>query len=309
MKGTVVSAVALSAAVFAAACGQGTDEAADDDGNPADDEFAAHGQEVAESWSEAEAEEDWDDEDFALLDEPASFGDDVELDAAQESGFQGGWYELEADLPDELPSDTAELPQGSVEVDVFDAETAYDTLAVGGEPPAECPSDPDEADSDEQVCGVLTISDADPTTTQRWTSQGMAELPAWEFTVEGVQAPLTMVAFEADDESELPRADVDDLEIPEDAKPAENLETIDDSSLTYNLGIGSCDTDVQPLVHETEDVIVVAGTAVHDGSEACTEEMVYEPVTVELDAPVDQRTIVDAVSGKVLSKGDAVAPA
>ncbi|MGH8791746.1 MAG: hypothetical protein ACRDXX_03770 [Stackebrandtia sp.] len=303
----------MSATLLAAACGQGADDEAGD-ASKAEKAFAERGKAVAEAWDDVDLDAEWT-EDLVLLDQIATLPEGAELDEAQESGFNAGWYELDAELPDELPGDQAKIDGDALDVDVYDAQTAYDqALAVGGEPPADCPREPvpdetadgagddDDAVGHTAVCGVLTVVGAEPATTQRWTSRGMAELPAWDFAVEGVEGSVTVVAFEPVQATQLPQVDIGEYDdAPEGTKSAERLESIDDATVTFLLGVGACDTDPRPLAYEADDVVVVAGTAEYDGSEMCTDELVYEPVSVDLDAPLGDRMVVDGVFGRVLS--------
>lgn len=290
------------------ACGQGSTEKPSDDGQLRK-EFDERAQVVAEAW-QAE-NDDWQD-DFTVLDAPVSGPDENDLDEAQSSAIFSGWYELGTDLPGSSPQDVVPLGDTDVEVDAWDAETAYDELAVGGEPPADCPRRPADGDDDsghdddtstgaQAVCGVLTITAMEPGTVPAWTNYGLVEVPAWVYTAEGLTGPITQIAFDIGDQTQTPQVDVAEFDRPEQIRAATGLEEVGETSLTILLGAGACDENFQPLIYEATDAIVVAGTAEHDGSQMCTDQMLLQPVEVELSAAIGDRMVIDAVTGSVLS--------
>jgi hypothetical protein len=81
---------------------------------------------------------------------------------------------------------------------------------------------------------------------------------------------------------------------------AQDLVSIEGARLTYRLGVSACDDDITPLVHETDDAVVVGG-AVTRRPGVCTEQLLLHPVTVTLAALVGDRPVLDALNGNPLT--------
>ncbi|GAA4892044.1 hypothetical protein LX16_2077 [Stackebrandtia albiflava] len=294
-------------ALLTAACGRGESDAA-----PADDggEFDTRAQQVATAWQAVEPADYWGGDAPVLLDRPVvATPDGEELTEAQSSAVANGWYVLDAALPDSSPPGEIQ----GITVDTWSAEQAWEALAIGGEPPADCPREPvpdetsgtgdDGTTSHTAVCGVLTVTDVRPGTTTRWTSLGSLEVPAWLYTVDGLSEPISQVAFDTAESPQPAPLDVPDFTPPAGLTGAAGIESVDGAELTYLLAGGACDTDFQPLAYETRDAIVVAGTMKTDDTQMCTEQLTYTPVTVELTEPVGDRMVIDAASATVLRIG------
>jgi|GEM_PF-6394356 len=290
------------------ACGQGGGEEQPADSGPVRQAFDEQAQRVAEAW--AAETQPWA-EDLVVLDRPVTAPTE-DLTEAQSAAISAGWYELAASLPTQVPGDTVDLGGTEVSVSVWDAATAYDNLAFGGEPPADCPTEPvpdetsgtgeDGTTSHTAVCGVLTITDMTATTTTVWSNHGAVEVPAWEYTAEGLSETIVQVAFDIGDQLP-PTVDTGDFERPEGIVGAIGLNAVPDGDLTVLLGVGACDEDIQLLVYEAQSAIVVAGSVVRDDSQMCTEQLLIHPVSVELSAPIGDRMVIDALNGSVLRVG------
>jgi hypothetical protein len=291
-----------------AACGQGGDAA---DPPVSDNEFTARAEQVAHTWSAVDPSKEW--SRGMLLDEVTKSPGEDKFDEGQATAFARGWYELDTTLPREAPDDKVVFADGEEQFDPVSAEEAFAALDVGGAPPPDCPTEPvpDETSGDDSdgtashtlVCGTLTVTGVEATTTPRWTSRGMAEFPAWEFTVDGVDEPITTLATVMDDKVELPPMAPPEFDKPQGMRSAHDLVSITDSKLGFRVTGGACDVDFQPLIHHTDDVIVVAGTAASNGEDVCTDQAVLTPVSAALSEPVGDRMILDAVSGQVLRFG------
>ncbi|TDC29833.1 hypothetical protein E1166_29610, partial [Micromonospora sp. KC213] len=79
------------------------------------------------------------------------------------------------------------------------------------------------------------------------------------------------------------------------------LRDVDGATITYLLGVGACDTGITPLVQEHDDVVVIGGGVVRSTG-VCTEQLVLEPVTVTLAAPLGTRPVLDVLTGRVLTE-------
>ena len=76
------------------------------------------------------------------------------------------------------------------------------------------------------------------------------------------------------------------------------LQSIQEGSIAFDLGIGACDEGVRGLVQEFPDLIVIGGSVAPQGAgTSCTSQMVLHRVDVPTNRPVGTRPIVDAVSG------------
>ncbi|MGP4109870.1 hypothetical protein ACTWP5_02990 [Streptomyces sp. 4N509B] len=74
-----------------------------------------------------------------------------------------------------------------------------------------------------------------------------------------------------------------------------------DRSVTVDVGHSACVMeDFGALVHETEDLVLVSGWGVAHPGVSCTAELLVDPVRVELDEELGDRTLVDAVTGEEL---------
>ncbi|HIW64176.1 MAG TPA: hypothetical protein H9881_17120 [Candidatus Stackebrandtia excrementipullorum] len=281
------------------ACGQGPADDASDDGGPDREKFDRRAQEVAQAW-QAQAG-DWT-TDFRVLDKRISGPDEAHLDEAQSAAISSGWYELDTDLPDATPTDVVTLDDTRFTLEVWDAATAYDNLATGGEPPADCPGESSgDSSSSQTACGVLTITAMEPDMSTVWTNHGLVNVPVWSYTAEGLPSPIKQVAFDIDGRADLPVVDAPEYEAPGESRGVTGLSEVTETTVTALIGVGACDENIELLVYEAADAIVVGGRAEHNGAELCTDQLLFKPVTAELSTPIGDRMIINASSGSVLS--------
>lgn len=151
----------------------------------------------------------------------------------------------------------------------------------------------------------IAVTGAQPTTMAVPTSRGTASVPAWEFTVNGVNGPVFQAA--------IPPGSY----FPEDSvrQPAENLGPLgkafvgitmaslsgnDGRTLKMILAGSPCDPAATQggLVAEVGDVVVVGGW-IHEPHPptACAAVLIGTRVTVRLAAPLGGRVILDAATG------------
>ncbi|CAM3098579.1 hypothetical protein [Stackebrandtia soli] len=304
----------ILAALTLAACGQG---GPDEPTDPKDAEaFNERAEEVAAAWKDADPASAWADE-LRVFDVKTSPPKGVELTEAQSSAFFVGYFDLDAELPEDSFARSVTLPDDSeVAVEILNPHTAFEGLAFGGEPPADCANEtePDDGESDDPdgtasnaaPCTVLTVTKVEAGSTTRWTNHGLLSLPAYLYTVDGIEGEFSQVAVALPERPELPVVEVPEFELGEDMKSAAYLVSMSDSQLEYTIGVGACDEKFRPLVHATDEFVIVAGSATYDGSEACTDQLIYQPVTVALDAPLGDRMVIDAVTGTMLTAGEAM---
>ncbi|WP_431783712.1 hypothetical protein [Streptomyces chumphonensis] len=91
------------------------------------------------------------------------------------------------------------------------------------------------------------------------------------------------------------RATGSDLQPVPAAKKAKGADT-----LTVTVGYGACDADHGVHVAESDDLVVLGGWREEGTAETCTEQLLTEKVTVELDEPLGDRAVVDAATGETL---------
>ena len=151
------------------------------------------------------------------------------------------------------------------------------------------------------ACVPLTVTAVRLGTASVRTSRGVADVPAWLFTVEGLAAPVARVAVAPQSVTPVPEPTAPARPAPEGVVGAEHTERVDGTRLTYVLGVGACDTGITPLVQEREDVVVVGGGVVR-ASGVCTDQLKLEPVTVTLSAPLGGRPVLDVLTGRVLTQ-------
>jgi hypothetical protein len=297
---------AFTLAAVVAGCAQGGPGAPNQDDLRA--AFETRARQVAEAWSASTASGAWRTGFVPLQDltvPPAGFGTDEAKQA-----FLAGWYELRTDLPATRPADgRIHQPDESVlTVPLISAREAYAALDQGDPPP--CPSPPPppppspagpdtSVGSPVQGCTALVVTAAKLDRTMIRTSQGQVAVPAWLFTVDGLAEPVARVAVAPSAIGKLPTVDVPEFEYRSGLVTAQDLVRVEGRELTFRLGVGACDENIQPLVYETPDAVLVAGTVTTTGG-VCIDLLKLEPVTVTLDEPLGPRAVLDALNARPL---------
>ncbi|WP_262061363.1 hypothetical protein [Streptomyces sp. STR69] len=131
------------------------------------------------------------------------------------------------------------------------------------------------------------------------TSRGTAAVPAWLFTLDGYDTPLKQVAVTP---SKLPKSPIGQVE----QGSTGGLRSIarlagtaaDGRSLTVRATHGACDDGPVVNVLETDESIVLSASVTGERSGACTAQMIYENVKVELRQPLADRVVLDALTGR-----------
>lgn len=292
-----------------AACGQPAGEPPAESPDQREGAFERRAAEVAEAWRNAALPDAWRTGYVPLQDATIVLGNPT-FDDATKQAFFAGWYRAEASLPTEKPADgTIHFPDGTLDVPLVSAEQAYRQIAQGEPPP--CPdrpaepaptlSGPDSPVSSHVICGggVLTVTGATLGTATVRTSRGEAKVPAWLFTIAELDQPIARLAVDPAAITPVPEAPALNDALVEGLVSAQDLTSVEGTQLHYRLGVGACDTDIRPLVWESEEVVVVSGTVTTtDG--ICTSQLVLAPVTVTLDTPLGARPVLDAVTGQPL---------
>ncbi|WP_092380853.1 hypothetical protein [Micromonospora phaseoli] len=255
---------------------------------------------------------------YVPLQEPTLLVGDAAFTEETKLAFNAGWYREQAVLPAGQPDDgTIRFPDGELRVPLITAVEAYQQLDQGDPPPCpgrpkepgtpppanppDAPAGPDDPVSSEPqaACIPLTVTGVELGLAPVQTSRGAAQVPAWLFTVAEISAVVARVAVAPDAVGALPEPVAPTAPVAPDLVGAQDIQTVDGASLTYRLGVGSCDTEVTPLVQEHDHLVVVGGT-VQRTSGACNDMLKFEPVTVTLRAPLGVRPVLDVLGGAPL---------
>lgn len=87
----------------------------------------------------------------------------------------------------------------------------------------------------------------------------------------------------------------------EELQPVPGAEKAQDgAALTVTVGHGACDADYGVHVAESPDLVILGGWIEPGDAEACTEQLVTDEVTVELEDQLGDRAVVDAATGESL---------
>jgi hypothetical protein len=237
--------------------------------------------EVAEAWRGSEAEGEWR-EGYFPIDGPAQLPEGGFREGADQRAYNRGGYTLDVELPD-TPGDGEIVWQDGTSLPIT-VESAQDTLGVVDTGASVGPGP------------TLSVTGAEAGEMRLRTSRGVAEVPAWHFTIDGYDTPLTVAAVPVPDPLRAPVDSDDDVE-----KLLGLVSVAEDGrSVTVSAGHGACDDGPAVEVLETEDSIVLAGSIVNPSDGPCTAQLLADPVTVELDSPVGERAMLDAYNGKAL---------
>jgi hypothetical protein len=162
------------------------------------------------------------------------------------------------------------------------------------------------------VTTPLAVTAARPTTLDVATSRGRASVPAWAFTLKGVSTPVIQAALP-------PGSYVTPYTY---GTPAENVRPLgaafvggdpvwpsaDGQTLTVGLPASPCDTTWGGLDAEVGGVVVVGGWMRDPNpDQPCAAVLELRKVTVRLAAPLGDRVILDAATGRPVTQEPAPA--
>ncbi|MFG3697542.1 hypothetical protein ACGF5C_06410 [Micromonospora sp. NPDC047620] len=297
----------------------GSEPVAPADSDSRRDAFTQRATEVAEAWRPAPAWKTG----YVPVQDPTVLLGDPGFTEATRTAFQSGWYRDQVDLPADRPADgTIRFPDGTLTVPLISAATAYGQLDQGDPPPCggrpKGPAGPNGpgrpgpggptiepgpdgavSSTPQTACVPLTVTAVKLGTAPVRTSRGEAQVPAWLFTVEELSAPVARVAVAPSAVTALPEPAAPASQAPQGVVGAQDLRSVDGATLTWRLGVGSCDTGITPLVQERDDVVVVGG-GVTTATGQCIMMLKLEPVTATLKAPLGDRPVLDVLTGAPL---------
>lgn len=274
--------VAVAVAAAATACGSKPEVGAPRDTTA----FEKRAAQVAAAWQAGGVGEDWT-KGFVPMQDPTIAPDDGFPSGETKVAFQAGWFTTSAQLSAQAGTGTIVYPDGTKqEVPTVSAADAYKAIDKGD---AACPG-----------CVTLKVTKAEAGTAQVRTSRGVAQVPVWKFTIEGIKNPVARVAVSPDVIKPLPSSpSVPEWDRDAALVSAQDLVAVKDSLIEFRLGVGACDKDITGLVWESDQVVVIGGSITPPGPEmACTAQLVLHPVQVSTAKPVGGRVILDAITGQ-----------
>ncbi|MFJ6195338.1 hypothetical protein [Micromonospora sp. NPDC092111] len=262
--------------------------------------------EVAEAWRPGPA---WSTGYVPLQDATVLVGDPG-FTPDTEAAFRAGWYREQVEVPGATPADAAiRFPDGALTVPLVSATEAYRQLDQGdpptcdGRPREPQRPGPDGATSTQaaQPCVPLTVTGVRLGSAEVRTSRGVADVPAWLFTVEELTAPVARLAVDPSAVTAVPEPTAPTWPATNGVVGADQLQRVDGARLTYTVAMGACDSGPTALVRERDDVVVVGGGVVR-GTGDCVAMAVFKPVTVTLKAALGGRPVLDVGTGAVLTQ-------
>ncbi|OKI87622.1 hypothetical protein [Micromonospora sp. CB01531] len=261
-----------------------------------------------------------------LTGEPGFTGD-------TKQAFLLGWYRDQIALPTATPADgTIRFPDGTLQAPLISAADAYAQLHQGDPPtcdgrpmappttgpgrlkdggptiepgpdgllPTRPGPDSPVATHVDTPCIPLTVTGVKLGSASVRTSRGVAEVPAWLFTVAELRVPVARLAVAPRAVGAEPEAVAPTRPLPDGVVAVQTLDAVDGARLDYRVGVGACDSGVTPLVLERDDVVVL-GAGVVRSTGICTAQLELKPVSVTLKAPLGARTVLDVGSGTALT--------
>ena len=281
--------------------------------------FTQRAEEVAGRWQPGQQ---WHDGYVPLQDATVLTGDPG-FTGDTKVAFNAGWYRDQMTMPTAVPPDGAiRFPDGELRVPLVSAAAAYAQLDQGDPPPCDGrpggprtsrPGSPEPGGPTVEPgpegpasttaatpCVPLTVTAVRLGSAPVWTSRGRAQVPAWLFTVDEMAVPVARLAVAPRAVGTAPSGAADGRPLPGGLVAAQGLRAVAGDRLDYTVGVGACDSEPTPLVLERPDVVVVGASVVRPTG-VCTLQLKMAPVSVTLDAPLGDRTVLDVGSGLPLT--------
>jgi hypothetical protein len=193
--------------------------------------------------------------------------------------------------PAGAPAGVVTWPDGSaMKVPVLSEARVFGELTGGRQCPG-CATKP------------LAVTAARPTTMDVLTSRGTASVPAWAFTLKGVSTPVIQAAL-APGSYLTPNTHGSSPEKLAPLGPAfvgggPVWPSADGRSLTVGVAGSPCDKAWGGLVAEVGGVVVVGGWMQNPNpDQACADVLELRRAAVRLAAPLGQRVVLDASTGR-----------
>jgi hypothetical protein len=221
---------------------------------------------------------------------------------AAKEAFGNGDLVFTGPPPSSAPAGIVTWPDGSsMKVPVLSEAAAFGKLTSS----RQCPS---------CVTTPLSVTAVWPATLAVATSRGLAQVPAWAFTIKGVAAPVIQAAlppgsFVTPGSQGTPSRKTFAPLGAEFVGAFAPSVSADGRTLTLRLGGSPCDTTWGALDDEVGGAVVIGGWMhnphPHGG---CLAVLLMRTATVTLTAPLGGRVIIDAVTGRPVTQ-EPLAPA
>jgi hypothetical protein len=270
--------------LLAAGCGAGSSGTGSSDAGesePAPD-TKPRALKVAKAWDGSPAAEIWRKGYYPMAD-PVRLPEDAFHNEADKEAFISENFVLRGDLPETPKKDAKVTWQdgGSLTLPLLGAREAYEKL-----------------DTNDSPGPHLTVTGAKLSETTLATSRGPATVPVWLFTLKGYDTPLRQVALTPSKPPKPPIGPVG--QVSNELWELDKLVEVaaDGRSLTVLAHHGACDDGPAVDVLETDGSVVLSGYIVGTSDGVCTLQLLAKKVTVELDRPLGDRTLLDAFTGR-----------
>ncbi|MEV0144673.1 MULTISPECIES: hypothetical protein [unclassified Nonomuraea] len=266
-----------------------------DGGSHESDEFERRAREVAERWQGSAEDRAWR-EGFVALEvlNPYGWARVGDIPAWVNRSSHNGAWRLAAKLPAGSPARAdVRWPDGEVtQVPLITAARAYAEFSKpAGLIEEECPA---------KGCRPLRVTGAKLGEVPLETSRGTIQVPAWLFTVEGVEQKKTHVAVDPSAVTARPERvqgsseEVDAFDLVA-GKPHE---------LLLRYGYGTCDTVHGVRAYETDQLVVVDVDKENTGAgKVCPAVLGSAKSTVTLARPLGDRLVLDSGTGLPVLRG------
>ncbi|MEU7900086.1 hypothetical protein AB0B45_45555 [Nonomuraea sp. NPDC049152] len=257
--------------------------------------FEDRAREVATRWQGSADDRAWR-EGFVALEvlNPQGWGRVGDIPAwVNRSDHNGAWH-LAAKLPVDSPVRGAvRWPDGSVsQVPLVTAAAAYAEFSE--------PADLIEDECPAKKCRPLRVSGVELGEVSLKTSRGMVRVPAWMFTVKGVEQKKVHVAVDPSAVAARPKRVQGDVE----EVMAFDLVVGKPDELLLRYGYGACDTIHGAHAYETDQVVVVdVDQRRSDSAEVCPAILKTATITVTLARPLGDRLVLDSGAGLPVLRG------
>jgi hypothetical protein len=285
----------LSLVLFLSACGGVPHASPRGSHGASSDEFERRAREVAERWQGSADDHAWR-EGFVALEvlNPQGWNHAGRIPAWVNRSSHNGAWQLAAELPKNSPrSADVRWPDGEVsQVPLITAASAYEEFSG--------PADLIEDECPAQGCRPLRVTGAELGKVPLETSRGTIRVPAWLFTVEGVEQKKVHVAVDPSAVTARPervRGDVEEVR-------AFDLVAGKPNELLLRYGYGACDTVHGARAYETNQLVVVdVDERRSDSAAVCPDVLKTATITVTLARPLGDRLVLDSGTGLPVLRG------
>lgn len=285
----------LSLVLLLSSCGGVSQSSSGGSSDASSDEFERRAREVAERWQGSADDHAWR-KGFVALEvlNPQGWNHVRRIPAWVNRSSHNGAWRLAAKLPTGSPGRAdVRWPDGEVsQVSLITAASAYEEFSK--------PADLIEEECPAKGCRPLRVTGAKLGKVPLETSRGTLQVPAWLFTVEGVEQKKVHVAVDPSAVTARPERVQGDVE----ETMAFDLAAGKPDELLLQYGYGACDTIHGARAYETDQVVVVdVDKRRSDSAEVCPAILMTATITVTLARPLGDRLVLDSGTGLPVLRG------